>query len=61
MKKTAIPFTFSIPKEKIVSEIPLKKKFLSTLIPGKLDTYIYNTEKALTVKRSIIKCSLFYF
>lgn len=39
------PITFSIPEEKILTCIPrLKTKILSDLIPGKLDTYIYNNE-----------------
>lgn len=39
------PITFSIPKEKIVDNIPEKKKIISNLIPGDLSTYIYDTEK----------------
>ncbi len=39
------PITFSIPKNKIVLEIPNKTKFCSSLIPGKLETYIYQTEE----------------
>ncbi len=39
------PINFSIPKEKIVNEIPNKTKLLSNLIPGDISTYIYNTEK----------------
>ena len=38
------PIAFSFPKHKIVSGIPDKKKILSSLIPGNLDTYIYNNE-----------------
>ena len=41
---TVFPITFSIPEEKICSFKPRKTKFLSNLIPGKIDTYIYNTE-----------------
>ena len=37
--------TFSIPKEKITQSFPQKKKLLSNLIPGKTETYIYNTEE----------------
>lgn len=37
--------TFSIPEEKIIKTIPNKTKFLSNLIPGNLETYIYNTEE----------------
>lgn len=38
------PITFSIPEEKIINYIPDKTKILSSLIPGKNETYIYNTE-----------------
>jgi hypothetical protein len=38
------PITFSISFDKIVKNIPYKTKLLSNLIPGKLDTYIYNNE-----------------
>ena len=37
--------TFSIPEDKIIHDIPQKKKLISNLIPGKLETYIYNTEE----------------
>ena len=39
------PITFSIPLEKVVSQIPNKTKILSDLIPGKLSTYIYTNER----------------
>jgi len=39
------PITFAIPESKIVEDIPLKKKILSELIPGDLNTYIYNNEE----------------
>ena len=39
------PITFSIPEEKIINYIPIKKQILSKLIPGDLKTYIYNNEK----------------
>jgi hypothetical protein len=39
------PITFSIPEEKIVSFIKEKTKLLSSLIPGDISTYIYNTEE----------------
>lgn len=39
------PITFSIPNEKIINKISTKSKFISNLIPGKKETYIYNTEK----------------
>jgi hypothetical protein len=38
------PITFSFPEEKIINEIPIKTKLISSLIPGKLDTYIYTNE-----------------
>lgn len=38
------PIQFSIPEEKIVKEIPQKKKILATIIPGKLETYIFQNE-----------------
>jgi hypothetical protein len=38
------PITFSIPEEKIVSSIPTKTKMVSSLIPGRTETYIYKTE-----------------
>jgi hypothetical protein len=39
------PINFSIPKCKIVNNIPKKTKILSNLIPGVLSTYIYTTEE----------------
>jgi hypothetical protein len=39
------PITFSIPESKIVKSIPNKTKTLSDLIPGRLDTYIYQNEE----------------
>jgi hypothetical protein len=42
------PITFSIPESKIVSlenDNVKKTKFLSSIIPGKLETYIYNSEE----------------
>ena len=38
--------TFSMPSNKIVTDIPFKKKFLSSLIPGDGSTYIYKTEES---------------
>lgn len=38
------PITFSIPSEKITDKLHRKTKILSSLIPGDLKTYIYNTE-----------------
>jgi hypothetical protein len=39
------PITFSIPECKIINELPKKTQILSKLIPGKLETYIYDNEK----------------
>lgn len=41
---SCFPITFSIPKEKIVLEIPDKKKFIPNMIPGLKETYIYDDE-----------------
>ena len=38
------PITFSIPKNKIVLIIPNKTKVISNLIPGRIETYIYDNE-----------------
>ena len=38
------PITFSIPKEKIVNNIPVKTKLLAHIIPGKSYTYIFDNE-----------------
>jgi hypothetical protein len=38
------PITFSMPSNKILDKIPTKTRLLSQLIPGKLNTYIYNNE-----------------
>ena len=40
------PITFSIPAEKICSRLEEKTKMISSLIPGKLSTYIYNDEES---------------
>ena len=40
------PIGFSIPKEKIVNKVPKKEKVLATIIPGNLDTYIFNDEQS---------------
>jgi hypothetical protein len=46
------PITFSIPREKIIKETDIDKiisgktKLLSSLIPGRSETYIYNTEES---------------
>jgi len=38
------PITFSFPEEKVITHIPKKTKFISDLVPGRLETYIYKTE-----------------
>jgi hypothetical protein len=43
-KQQIFPIGFSIPEEKITKIIPCKTKIVSNLIPGKIETYIYNTE-----------------
>src|SRR5579872_430226 len=40
-----IPIEFTIPEIKIVTKIPNKDKDFASLIPGKLDTYVYNSEE----------------
>ena len=42
---SVFPITFCIPKSKIVKQIPSKSKLLSSLIPGKLETYVYENEE----------------
>jgi hypothetical protein len=39
------PITFSIPKNRIISYVPIKTKFCSDLIPGNIATYIYQNEE----------------
>lgn len=50
MQNNFFPITFSIPESKIISIESFKninkKKLLSDLIPGRTETYIYNTEDA---------------
>ena len=44
-QKNLIPIQFAIPKDKILKEVNTKPKYLlAPLIPGKLNTYIYNNE-----------------
>ena len=38
------PINFSFPKEKVVTNIPIKTKLLAHIIPGDLSTYIYKNE-----------------
>ena len=65
------PITFSIPEEKIITPEPEKSKIVSSLIPGRLETYIYNTEKdyyeeykksmfAITMKKAGWDCMRHY-
>jgi hypothetical protein len=37
--------TFSIPEEKLITVIPNKLRMMSLMVPGKLETYIYETEE----------------
>lgn len=39
------PIGYSIPEEKILDEVPVKYKMISSLYPGDKTTYIYNTEE----------------
>lgn len=43
-RKYFYPISFAFPEENIVDSIPEKKQPLATIIPGKLNTYIYNNE-----------------
>jgi hypothetical protein len=65
------PITFSFPEEKIIREIPVKTKLISSLIPGNLSTYIYTNETdyyneyrnslfALTTKKAGWDCMRHY-
>jgi len=71
MSELLHPITFSIPEFKIVDQIPNKTKFISSLIPGHLHTYIYNTEHeyyeeykkslfAMTIKKAGWDCMRHY-
>ena len=45
VEKNVYPIHFAIPKKKIISSINLNpKNILSPLIPGKMETYIYEKE-----------------
>jgi len=70
-RRRLAPVTFSIPEEKLVRNIPEKTKLISDLIPGKKETYIYNTEEeykdeykksifALTTKKAGWDCLRHY-
>lgn len=39
------PVTVSVPEYKVLKDVPVKSKFLSSLIPGRYETYVYNTEE----------------
>lgn len=63
--------TFSIPDCKIVDSVPAKTKILATVIPAKVDTYIFQTEEdyfndyktsmfAITTKKSGWDCMRHY-
>jgi len=65
------PIGFSIHESLIVKEIPVKTKLLAHIVPGKLDTYIFNTAEeynkdyqnsffALTCKKSGWDCFRHY-
>jgi len=41
---TVYPIQFSIPECKIIREIPLKTRDFAHIIPGRIDTYIYDYE-----------------
>jgi hypothetical protein len=70
-RRRLMPITFSIPEEKLVSNISEKTKLISDLIPGKKETYIYNTEQeykdeykksifAITIKKAGWDCLRHY-
>lgn len=44
-KQNVFPISFCIPESQICADIPIKTKGFSTLIPGDMSTYIYNTEE----------------
>lgn len=65
------PISFSVPREMVVDSVPDKTKVLATIIPGKLDTYVYSDEKdyyndyrtsmfALTTKKAGWDCYRHY-
>ncbi len=46
-KKNLYPVNFAIPKDKILKDVNTEpKNLLAPLIPGRLDTYIYESEKS---------------
>ena len=42
----ALPINFGIPKEKVIEYIPIKCQDWATIIPGRMDTYIFYDEKS---------------
>lgn len=65
------PITFSISESKVVNCIPKKTRFVSSLVPGDMSTYIYSTEKkyyeqykesyfAITTKKGGWDCTRHY-
>jgi hypothetical protein len=65
------PITFSIHESKIINEIPIKTKIVSSIIPNNTCTYTYNTEEeyyneyksslfALTMKKAGWDCMRHY-
>jgi hypothetical protein len=45
MNVNLFPICYSIPECKIVDDVPEKTKLVSSIYPGKKDTYIYQTEE----------------
>lgn len=39
------PISVSIPECKVLKDVPIKTKYLSSLIPGRQETYVYKTEE----------------
>lgn len=44
-RKTFFPISFAIPSQNVIEAVPEKSILLAKIIPGKLDTYIYNKEE----------------
>jgi hypothetical protein len=40
------PISFSIPEQHVINGVPKKTKMISNIVPGKRETYIYDTEEA---------------
>jgi hypothetical protein len=45
-EKNLFPISFGAPKEKIVTKVPEKTQDWATVIPGKIETYIFTEEKS---------------